>query len=254
MIAALDDLHQIELRPHQKRINSNGQVDSCWFHERRSEGPCLFVSTGYPKADRKLFVNNWQESLVSFNNNVPLIQNIGFGKVFLLSDSPLVSDDKTIETFEREYQCVIQFSFVFVSPELLVFLQEFVDLTFDSHGSVNPFILATTPERICYSWASSNPMIPLDRLRLKAFELPSMDSLLSCLEEEMKAEKVGRHKVLPTPTSYSNTYPCNKVCFPSTSGISKCFETLANAIRSRDPPERDQGPAHTNFILLPIDE
>ena len=189
-----------------------------WFISRRSEGPALFVGASAA-------VQSWEEDLRQLSFHAPALHDSGVGRIFLLSTGSSELGEPRRAHLEAKLGVVLQFSLVVCSAELLMHLREdLVDIALDARsGQPLPFVLATTPQRTCFSWAlASAPARPLGIFRQRtttagaaattataaataaASVLPDLAALALTLREELPLPDSNAR---PTPTGQAGP-PC----------------------------------------------
>jgi len=174
-----------DMRPPLPSVASREICCVAWWVERRSTFPCIFFGLDSRDDER------WRDELLTMNALTSDLHAIGFPAIYFLS-LDLSEEDKP--ALEEQYEVVLEFTIISCSPELLILLQaEFCDIGFSKRGQPGAFFLATTPQKVVYSWAaapsSSTPVTGAlacvagrQLLRLP----PSLSSVIKSLADELK--------------------------------------------------------------------
>ena len=222
-----------------KTVVAQRQEGEEWFQQRRHEGNALFVwiNPSLP---------SWREDLKVVSSATPALHECGFPTIFVLSKN--LSEDKREELESAgELGVVLQFPLVIASDALVVHLQNFVDLGIHPKMGALPFVLATTPSKICHSWAYVAPRFPRV-FRGSQSVLPSFPVLIGSLKAELAHSQQGHHQIAATPTSYA-TSSTQTVC----KAAARCFEVCLGPAgsSSSSSPRRKTEMANVSFMALP---
>lgn len=218
-----------------------------WFQQRRHEGNACFVwiNPSLP---------SWREDLKVVCSATPELHDCGFTTIFCLSKN--LGEVKRAE-LEAEIGVVLQFPLVLASDALVVHLQNFVDLGINPRTGPLPFVLATTPSRICHSWAYCAPRIPRVFRRYQSV-LPSFADLIGSLKAELAhSQQNHHHSIAATPTAYA-TSSTQTVCKAAAGSVARCFEAcvgsaavVAGSAGTSSSSRRKTEMAKVSFMALP---
>ena len=187
-----------ELEDLRPPLPSSAHERSCvaWWVERRTACSCVFFGLDSRDDER------WRDELLTLNALTSELHSIGFASIYMLS---IDSSEEDKPTLEEQYKVVLEFTIISCTPELLLLLQaEFCDIGFSKRGEPGAFFLATTPQRVVYSWAaspsSSTPVTGAlacvggrQLLRLP----PSLSSVIKSLADELKDGEDATVKATP---------------------------------------------------------
>jgi hypothetical protein len=172
---------QEDILPPLPSVASREICCVAWWVERKSTFPCIFFGLDSREDGR------WRDELVTINALTHDLHSIGFPAIYFLS-LDLSEDDKP--ALEEQYEVVFEFTIAKCTPELLLLLQaEFCDIGFSKRGQPGAFFLATTPQKVVYSWAaapSSSGALACVAGRQLLRLPPSLSSVIKSLADELK--------------------------------------------------------------------
>ena len=186
-----------DVRPPLPSVASREICCVAWWVERRSTFPCIFFGLDSRDDER------WRDELLTVNALTSDLHAIGFPAIYFLS-LDLSEEDKL--ALEEQYEAVLEFTIISCTPELLILLQaEFCDIGFSKRGQPGAFFLATTPQKVVYSWAaapSSSGALACVAGRQLLRLPPSLSSVIKSLADELKDGGANRQAIPGSACDY----------------------------------------------------